>query len=65
MFMFKYSLEVCIDDVPEDVTVQKYRQEFLISKCLYHVPDDDVNCPIGDDNDDQEDMIIIDDEDSS
>ncbi|KAK1930623.1 Anoctamin-7 [Phytophthora citrophthora] len=66
MFLFKYFLEVCIDDVPEDVAVQKYRQEFLISKCLYHMPDDDVNCPIGDECcDEPENMLTIDDEDSS
>ncbi|KAI9921505.1 hypothetical protein PsorP6_000032 [Peronosclerospora sorghi] len=64
MFLFKYFLEVCVDDVPEDVTVQKYRQEFLISKCLYHMPDDDVNCPIGDNCDKPENVFTIYDEDS-
>ncbi|KAF1788966.1 Anoctamin [Phytophthora cactorum] len=41
-----------------------FLEEFLISKCLYHMPDDDVNCPIGDDCDDPENMLTIDDEDS-
>ncbi|CAI5721594.1 unnamed protein product [Hyaloperonospora brassicae] len=65
MFLFKYFLEICITDVPEDVIVQKYRQEFLISKCLYHMPDDDVSCPIGDDCDDLANELTIVDEDSS
>ncbi|KAF4323256.1 hypothetical protein BBO99_00001540 [Phytophthora kernoviae] len=65
MFLFKYLLEVCIDDVPEDVTAQKYRQEYLVSKCLYHMPDDDINCCIGDGYDNPENAFTIDDEDLS
>ncbi|EGZ20828.1 hypothetical protein PHYSODRAFT_259654 [Phytophthora sojae] len=36
-----------------------------ISKCLFDMPDDDVSCPIGDDCDDPENMLMIDDEDAS
>lgn len=46
MFLFKYLCEVGVDDVPEDVRAQKLRQDFLISKCLYHLPDEDLDCPI-------------------
>ncbi|RLN86222.1 hypothetical protein BBJ28_00011661 [Nothophytophthora sp. Chile5] len=66
MFCFKYLLEVCIEDVPEDVQAQKYRQEFLISKCLYHMPDDDVNSAVfgEEDVDNPENALTIDDEDA-
>lgn len=43
MFLFKYLLMAVIDDTPAGVAAQKLRQEFLVSKCLYHLPDDDTS----------------------
>ena len=43
MFFVKYLLEVSIDDVPTSVRAQLQRQQFLVEKCLYHVPDATVN----------------------
>ncbi|KAJ0410120.1 hypothetical protein ATCC90586_001605 [Pythium insidiosum] len=42
MFFFKHILEACIDDSPEGVRAQQRRQEFLVGKILYHVPDEDI-----------------------
>uniref|UniRef100_K3WYQ1 Anoctamin transmembrane domain-containing protein n=1 Tax=Globisporangium ultimum (strain ATCC 200006 / CBS 805.95 / DAOM BR144) TaxID=431595 RepID=K3WYQ1_GLOUD len=65
MFFFKYVLEVSINDVPASVEAQRKRGEFLIRKCLYHVPDEDSFRPVidGDDPEHQSDGLHIHDED--
>lgn len=65
MFFFKYLLEVCISDTPESVIAQRKRAEFLISKCLFHVPDEDTYRPVllEDDEENPNEDIVIHDED--
>lgn len=61
MFFFKYLLEVCINDTPSGVVAQRKRAEFLISKCLYHVPDEDTTRPVlsGEDEENPDGEVII------
>ncbi|TMW66417.1 hypothetical protein Poli38472_004182 [Pythium oligandrum] len=42
MFFLKYLLEAVIYDVPRGVKAQLRRQDFLVGKVLYHVPDEDL-----------------------
>ncbi|CAM9104726.1 unnamed protein product [Ectocarpus sp. 13 AM-2016] len=41
MLLFKYLLETLINDTPADVGIQLKRNEFIVSKVVYNMPDDD------------------------
>ncbi|CAM9468938.1 unnamed protein product [Pylaiella littoralis] len=41
MLLFKYGLETLINDTPSDVDIQLKRNEFLVSKVVHNMPDED------------------------
>ncbi|KAG5190771.1 calcium-activated chloride channel-domain-containing protein [Tribonema minus] len=49
VMLFKYALAVLIPDVPQDVTIQLEREEFVLAKVLHNEPDDDDDPPVKED----------------